>query len=128
MLKRVMRLNALSCAAFGALFILFPASVALFLGDPPALLLQGLGLALIVNAAHLIFEAARPRPRRAAVFYFVAGDMLWVIGSLALVAGGLFVTTPRGRLATLAVALMVGVFGLLQARHLPPKAGEAHPA
>ncbi|MEM9059498.1 MAG: hypothetical protein AAGD13_03470 [Pseudomonadota bacterium] len=122
MLKKIMQLNALSCALFGGLFIVNGAGVAGFLGDPPVWLLQVLGALLLANAAHLILEARKPVPPRRAVLYFVAGDVAWVLATIVLLAGGIYVTTLKGAVAASGVAVMVGAFALGQVIFSAPAA------
>lgn len=113
-LRPVLRLNAASCLAFGALFAAFPDAVSAWLGDPPAPLLRGIGLALVINGAHLWAASRRGHVIRAEVIWFSLGDYLWWLASLGLVASGLWVTTPQGVAATLAVAAVVAVLGTAQ--------------
>lgn len=115
-LTTLLRLNALSCLGFGALFVLAPVMVADFLGSVPVWLLTLLGAGLILNGLHLAW-AARGAAPATLVRYFSLGDGLWVLGSLALVVAGLWVTTLWGIVATLAVAALVGALGLGQWRH-----------
>lgn len=120
MLKLVMLLNALSCAVFGAIFVGLGAAVAQFLGDPPVWLIRAIGAGLILNAAHLVIEARKAVPPRNMVMYFATGDAIWVVATLGLILAGVYVTTPLGQAATVAVAAMVGGFGILQAQLAPP--------
>lgn len=123
-LKTILGANALSCLAFGGVFIAAPASVAAFLGTPPApaWLIAGLGAGLILNGLHLAYAATRTAPSRAAVAYFSAGDFLWVVATLVLVATGTWITAPRGIAAALAVAVVVAALGILQLRRRPQAA------
>ncbi|GAB4543382.1 MAG: hypothetical protein Tsb0010_19910 [Parvularculaceae bacterium] len=115
-LKTILRLNAASCFGFGALFALAPASVAAFLSDTPApgWLILALGLGLLANGAHLVLAASRAKLRAGEVLHFAIGDFLWVAATIALIVFGVWITTPAGIEAALAVALMVGAFGGLQ--------------
>ncbi len=117
-LPGLLRANAASCLGFGALFVIAPDAVARFLSEDPAppALMRALGALLLVNGAHLLRAARRPRPWLAEIVYFAAGDLLWVIGTLALALAGLWITTAPGLAAALGVAALVGRFGLLQAR------------
>lgn len=116
-LKHVMRLNAVSCLVFGALFALVPGPVAAFLADhapAPGWLILAIGLALLLNGVHLAWASRIPVPPKGLVLYFSAGDFAWVIGSLALTASGLWITSTKGLVSALAVAVMVGLFGVAQ--------------
>ncbi len=83
-------------------------------GQPPPLLVCGVGLGLLANAAHLFIASRRDHVRTIEVLWFAVGDYLWWLGSLGLVASGLWVTTTKGIAATLAVAVVVAAFGTVQ--------------
>jgi hypothetical protein len=117
-LASILALNAASCVVFGLLFLALPGGVAAFLGTPPApaWVVAGLGVVLLVNGAHLAWAARQQRPRRALVLYFSGGDIGWVIATVALIAGGLWINAPGGIAAALIVAAGVGAMGVLQLR------------
>ncbi|MGH1427345.1 MAG: hypothetical protein ACRBEE_05360, partial [Arenicella sp.] len=48
------------------------------------------------------------------ILYFSSNDFIWVALSIALIIGKVWVTTPEGIATTLAIAMMVGGFGILQ--------------
>lgn len=100
----VLRLNAASCLGFGALFAILPGEVSLVLGAAPPGVVFGLGLVLLANGGHLALASLRSRPIEAEILWFSFGDMAWWIASLALIAAGVWVTTPLG----IALALLVG--------------------
>src|SRR6056297_2415918 len=119
-LATVLRLNALSCLGFGALFLLAPVAVAQALGTPPVWLVAALGAGLVGNGALLLLSVRGGRvPRRAEVLFFSLGDAAWVVATLALILAGVWIVTPGGRVAALAVAVMVGALGVAQWRRLP---------
>lgn len=117
-LPALLRLNAASCLGFGLVFVAVPEAVAGFLGAAPpgAVLLIGAGL--VANGIHLAIAARRPRPSRAEVIWFSAGDMAWWLMSLGLIASGTWVTSPGGIAATAVVAAAVAGLGLGQLWHL----------
>lgn len=116
-LKNVMRTNATSCLVFGGLFALRPSLVANFLGGAspaPKIYILILGILLIVNGLHLLWASSIPLPQKRLILYFSTGDYLWVIGSMGLIVSGVWITTTGGVLVASAVAVMVGLFGVLQ--------------
>ena len=113
-LPTILRLNALSCLGFGALFLAAPGPVAAALGAAPPLAPALIGAGLLANGGHLLLAARRRPLRRAEVLWFSAGDMLWWLGSLGLVATRTWVTSPAGVAATLAVAAVVAGLGTAQ--------------
>lgn len=116
-LKNVMRANAMSCLVFGGLFALQPGLVGSFLGGAlpaPQSYILALGILLILNGLHLLWASRIPLPQKELILYFSAGDYLWVIGSIGLMVSGVWITTTGGVLVASAVAIMVGLFGVLQ--------------
>lgn len=119
MLINVLRLNAASCALFGVLFFLAAPVVAMTIGDPPDLLLQILGVGLVVNATFLLWTSAKIPPDRKSVLFFAFGDAIWVVATLALIATGLWITTPVGIVLSAGVAMFVGGCGYFQWKLAP---------
>lgn len=116
-LKTVMRSNAASCLIFGAIFALQSSQVAVFLSEAspaPHLLVFALGLILILNGLHLIWASTILLPKKLLILYFSAGDFIWVIISAVLLLSKLWITAYYGVLATIAVAIIVGFFGVAQ--------------
>jgi len=116
-LRLVLRLNAASCILFGLLFVVAPGSVATFLADrtiAPAAVVLVLGVALLANGGALLATARAQSPRRAMVRFFSVGDALWVVGTVILIACGVWIDRSAGIVAALAVAAFVGSAGWLQ--------------
>jgi hypothetical protein len=113
-LRYALRLNAASCLIFGLGFAVGGGTVARFLGDAPPLLLRGIGALLLFNGAHLWLASLRTRVLDWEVLWFSVGDIAWFVGTLGLLAGGLFVTTGPGRLAAWGVGFAVLGMGMAQ--------------
>ncbi|GLR72212.1 hypothetical protein [Agaribacter marinus] len=116
-LQNVMRANALSCLVFGLLFSIYPSSVAEYVGGTspaPQSVVMVLGVTLVFNGFHLLWASNLALPNKLLVLYFSMGDFIWVIASLGLMMAGFWVTTINGIVAASAVAVMVGIFGVLQ--------------
>ncbi|MEP0354881.1 hypothetical protein [Paraglaciecola sp.] len=116
-LKNIMRANATSCLVFGGLFAMQANMVAEFLGgDSPApqLYVLILGWLLILNGIHLFWESRTLVPKKSLILYFSIGDYLWVAGSATLILSGLWITTTAGVIVASVIALIVGMFGVLQ--------------
>jgi len=120
-LTTILRLNALSCVGFGGVFVLAPVAVAAFLGAIPVWLILALGLALLVNGAHLAL-ASRRGPRDWELRYFILGDAAWVALTVAVFAAGSWVTSSAGHAAAATVAVGVGALGALQWQALASRA------
>ncbi len=113
-LRQMLRLNALSCLIFGALFAILPGTVVAVLGNPPTGLVRAIGIGLLLNGLHLVLAAGRAQLRRGEVMWFSLGDLGWWTGSMALLASGVWVTTGLGIVLTAAVAAGVAGIGLAQ--------------
>ena len=116
-LKNVMRANATSCLAFGALFVLQPNLVANFLSvtsPAPKSYILILCILLILNGLHLLWASRVPLPQKKLILYFSTSDYIWVIGSVGLIITEVWITTTAGVLLASGVAVMVGLFGILQ--------------
>lgn len=119
MLKFVLLSNGISCAFFGALFLAMPIAITGFIGDPPVLLIQVLGAGLIINALLLFINGLKAQPPRKKVIAFAIGDGIWVLITAVLLIAGLWITTPQGMIASIAVAIFVGLCGFAQWRLAP---------
>lgn len=119
MLKLVLKANAVSCALFGALFFFAGPAIAAFIGTPPVLLLQVLGLGLMVNAAALTWASLCTQPNRKLVLLFAIGDGIWVLATIVLVTTGLWISTTNGVLWAAGIAAFVGACGVLQWKLAP---------
>ena len=119
MLKHILRVNAASCALFGAIFVLAAPATAEMIGNPPVLMLQILGAALLTNSALLIWTSTRRQPDRVSILFFSLGDALWVAGTAGLLLAGFWITTAAGIAWSITVAAFVGTLGILQWKFAP---------
>lgn len=114
--QRFLRLSLRGNAAFstlsGVCFAAASASVAAFLGDVPASLVLGTGLQLLLFAAALAWLASRRVISLPLAWLVIGADLLWVLGTGAVVAAGVF--TPEGNAAAIGVACIVLTFAVLQ--------------
>lgn len=115
LLRRTLIVNA-GFSAFSGLGIALarePMARWLGVGDPA--LLGWTGLVLLAFAGHL-YWASRRRIPSIEVLYFVASDVLWVVGTAVLVLASPAHLSLSGRWTALAVALVIGGFAVFQAR------------
>lgn len=120
LLRVVLRLNAVSCIGFGVTFMLIPDKIPEFLGtlSDASPWIFWIGVLLLVNGIHLVLASLRRVLKPLEVLYFVVGDFLWVMGSFAVLGFTPWISSSPGQVATVAVALMVGILGYLQWRFL----------
>jgi hypothetical protein len=112
-LPRVMAADAFSCAATGALQLVFTGALARLTGLPAALLL-GTGVFLLAYAAAAAWMATRDEPPRRLIGLVVAGNFAWAVGCIGLLAVGGAAIAPLGWAWVLAQALTVVVLAELQ--------------
>lgn len=116
-LKNVLRTNAMSCLVFGLIFLSIPLDIAIFLSNNapfPEIILQALGAVLIFNGLHLLWASTQDKPNKLLILYFSMGDLLWAAGTAVLLGLGIWITTTAGIIASVLVALMVTLLGILQ--------------
>ena len=112
-LRRLLHVDAATCAASGALLVAAAPALAGPLGLPVALLREA-GIALIPFAALLLWLARRPDPPRRAVWGIVIANALWVVASVALLPSRLVAPTALGEAFVLAQAGAVAVLAWLE--------------
>lgn len=96
--------------------LLFGASwAASFLGINTAVIPGVIGGSLIFFAGHILMAVNRSAPNFMELAYITALDFLWVAGSVVLLVAFPEVLSREGRMAVLAVGLIVEGFGSLQA-------------
>ncbi|EPJ52160.1 MAG: hypothetical protein OFPI_15040 [Osedax symbiont Rs2] len=116
-LNFVMRANAVSCLLFGITFLVIPNQVTAFLATVSAIpksVLFFLGVGLLINGLHLIWASLQRPLSQALVNYFSIGDFIWLLASISLVVMEIWIDTTAGAVTTLAVAIVVGGFGVMQ--------------
>jgi hypothetical protein len=86
-LRRVLFVDAATCVAMG-LLLLLAAGVLASLLSLPSMLLQYAGLSLLPIAAFMAWVATRSGLSRVAVWVIIAGNALWVVGSVVLLLVG----------------------------------------
>lgn len=121
--RHALQLDAVVSGGFGLLLVVGADVAAPLLGLSP-MLLRVAGAALLPFAAALVWLGARAAPSRGAVLGVVVVNALWVIDSVALVAGGFTDVTFLGSCVVLGQAAAVAAFAALQyhaARRIVPR-------
>jgi hypothetical protein len=109
----VLRVDALSCIACGALQVAFPAAMARLLNLPEGLIAYT-GEFLLVYAAAVAFVSTRNPLPRPVVWVLVAGNLGWALACVLLLAGGLVSPSALGVAYVVVQALTVAVLAELQ--------------
>ena len=91
MLQLLLLINCISCAIFGAFFVLFSATAVSMIGDPPQILVILTGVTFLFNAILLGIAAARVNNYTTSIGYFIAGEVIWFLITLELLASGLWI-------------------------------------
>lgn len=110
-LRRVLLVDAATCVATGALLSLDSGTLSPLLGLPAALLLYS-GLSLFPIAAFMLWVATRRDIPRPGAWLIIAGNALWVLGSLMLLFG--FFPTALGYAFVIAQAVVVALLAELE--------------
>ncbi|OGB26915.1 MAG: hypothetical protein A3I66_20990 [Burkholderiales bacterium RIFCSPLOWO2_02_FULL_57_36] len=112
-LRRVLCLDAFTCVTTGFLMLLGARFLAPLLGLPAALL-QAAGFALLPIAAFIAYAGTRPLLLRRMVWMIIAGNALWVLGSIALLTSGWVAPTMPGQMFIAMQAIAVAVLAELE--------------
>jgi hypothetical protein len=112
-LRRVLFVDAASCAVMGAL-LLFAAQLLADALALPAVLLREAGVVLLPFAAFVAWIATRTTMSRAAVWTVIALNALWVIESVALLMTGRVAPNFMGYAFVLMQAAIVAVLAELE--------------
>lgn len=113
LLRLALKLDAVASGAFGVLSLAAGPLLQNLLGTPFALL-WAVGLFLMAFAASIWIVASRADVSATAVWTVIAINLLWVVASVAAVAGGWFPLTGLGIAFVLAQAAAVAMFADLQ--------------
>jgi len=122
-LRTLLRIDAATCAGMGAVLTAGAGALGGLTGLAPALLTAA-GLSLFPIAAFMVFVATRAVVPPAGVGLVVAGNVLWVAGSLILLVPGVSGANELGIAFVLAQALIVAAlawFELVALRHGPQR-------
>ncbi|MEM8884094.1 MAG: hypothetical protein AAGD14_08510 [Planctomycetota bacterium] len=113
LLRRALKGNAAFSLLCGSALLAGGDALAPLLGVP-ALALRVVGLTLLPFAVGLWRNASRAAVSRGEAWTAVALDLVWVAGSIALVAFELWPLEPAGTWAVIGVADVVALWALLQ--------------
>ena len=112
LLRRALRGNALFSMISGALILAINRALVQFLGLPNNASLTPLGIGLLGYAAWLLWNARREKISIVDAWIAVILDMVWVVGSYALLFAVRF--SSGGKWAVVFVAELVFLFAVMQ--------------
>ncbi|MEV1172034.1 hypothetical protein [Nonomuraea sp. NPDC049784] len=112
-LRLALTADAVVTGVNGLVYLAFAAPVSDLLG-PGAGLLRGIGAFLLVYGAAVGLLATRRAISPAATRAVIALNIIWTLGSIAVVVTGAADLTTVGAVWAIAQALVVGVFAELQ--------------
>ena len=112
-LRPVILADGIGSAANAALFIFAAAALGRWFGLPADLLFW-IGIAFVPWAAALLIVAREQPVNTGAARAIAAGNGIWALASLAVVAAGLFDLTPLGYVFVIGQALLVGLIAEIQ--------------
>lgn len=113
LLRLALLADAVASGGMGVLLAAAAEPLAQWFGLPVPLLRE-VGLLLIPYAILLVYLATRATTPRLPAQLIVAGNALWVMGSIALLMSGLVAPTALGTAFVIAQALIVAVLAELQ--------------
>lgn len=112
-LRRVLLVDAATCVLTGALLALGADALSPLFGLPEALLREA-GIVLFPIAAFIAFTGTRSALSARMVWLVIAGNALWVVGSIGLLLSGWVAPTAVGQVFVLVQALAVAVLAELE--------------
>ena len=112
-LRRVLVVDAATCVAMGLLLSLGSDLLSPLLGLP-RLLLQYSGLSLFPTAAFMAWVATQANLSRFRAWIVIAGNALWVVGSVILLISDWVFPTSLGHAFVIAQALAVMLLAELE--------------
>ena len=113
LLRRALQLDAVASGALGVLLVAAGPAVDDLLGIPVGVLMA-VGLVLVAYATRLWIVGARRHLPTPASWAVVAGNLLWVAGSVLVVVAGWWPPTTAGTAFVVAQAAAVALFAVLQ--------------
>lgn len=117
-LRAVLKANAAFSSASGIVLIIAKQPIAELMHIKYPEILMYIGIGLLAFAVSLVFTAIKSTLSVPQVKMIIWQDWAWVIGSTVIVAFQLFEMSTIAYVLVTVVALLVGLFAVLQAKHL----------
>ena len=116
----VLKINALNCLLFGALFVFMPEPISSFLSEnakAPLLVFLSLGVLLNIYGLLLLWLASKNPVPQLPLLLVAIGDFLWVAATIIVIQLNVWITSINGITAAGLVAILVGWLGWIQLKH-----------
>lgn len=113
-LKIALLANATFSLISGISFILLAEGLAGIVGLGTPIVYQGIGVVLLLFAANVVWTATRTPVNTFDAMLVSVADFGWALGTLVLIAVAFGALTLEGILLLLAIAMVVGCFGIWQ--------------
>jgi hypothetical protein len=114
LLKNALRGNALFSGTSGLIALLAAQSLTAFTGIEPPIIFVLLGIVLILYAVDLWWITSRETINRRFAWAAIILDVLWVVGSIAILLFGWLPLTVAGSWTIVLLAEVVAIFAVLQ--------------
>ena len=111
-MKKALRINALFSGISGSVLILFQSRIAHLFEIERSTVFWIIGVALIFFASTIFYEIERQNKFR--IIWIIVQDMLWVIGSIYLLAANPFPISAIGHYIIAVIAAVVFVMAINQ--------------
>jgi hypothetical protein len=114
LLHTVLRFNAGFSGLFGLLFLILPGTFAGILGVESHLAIRIAGAGLLIWELFVSFIVMAEKISPTLVWIVILGDLVWVVGSAALLLGGWLPMTTSGKWFIAIIADIVLLFAVVQ--------------
>jgi hypothetical protein len=113
-LHTILRLNAAFSGLFGLIFLIFPSAVGSWLSIPSTFAITVTGVSLLGWELFIAFIVSSNPISPTAAWIVIGGDVVWVLGSVALLLGGWLPLTLAGKWFIAIIADIVLLFAISQ--------------
>ncbi len=117
-LQKILFINAGFSVVSASSILLFPTTISTLMGFSDALWLQLVAIALVFFAVLVSFVALQKTTDSIWVNFIIIQDVLWVLGSIALIAIRPWNISISGIVLISAVAAIIALFAWIQHKHL----------
>ena len=118
LLNTTLKINALFSLLSGLDFVFFDSFIVRVLTDDKLVSILPTGVMLIAFAVFVYLVSRMKKVNKYLVGTIIAMDLMWVIGSFALVLSNHPILTTIGQIATVAIALVIAAFAFFQTKGL----------